>query len=329
MPETPATPAASDRPRLLGDIGGTNARFAWQAKRGGEIRAFASYPCVQFESLEAVMRHYLSEQGLGAAWQAAIGIANPVLGDWVQMTNHTWHFSIEALRQALGLQRLKVLNDFAALAYALPVLRTDELLQVGGGAGLVGGPLAVLGPGTGLGVAGLMTDSHGNEVVLSGEGGHVTLTAADDEEAAVLAWLRREFSHVSAERVLSGPGLENLYRARCGVQQRQLATLPASEIVRQALEGSDPESVATLDQFLSLLGNFAGNVALTLGATGGVYIGGGIVPRLGARIARSRFRERFEAKGRFSGYLGRIPVQVIDSAAAPALRGAARSLDSP
>lgn len=318
---------ALDGARLLGDVGGTNARFGWQADRGAQIGAVASYPCAAFESLESVVRHYLAEHGFTAPAQAAIGIANPVTGDQVQMTNRAWHFSIEALRRSLGLQRLRVLNDFAALALALPMLQPQELRPIGGGTRVSGAPMAVLGPGTGFGVSGLLFDAAGFEVEFSGEGGHVTLAAADDEEAAVLAWLRREFDHVSVERALSGPGLENLRRAWCGVHAQAWLPLPAAVIIRRALARTDDDCVAVLDMFLGMLGGVAGNLALTLGATGGVFIGGGIAPRLGAHIEASRFRQRFEAKGRFADYLSRIPVCVIDNAQSPALRGAARALD--
>jgi glucokinase len=320
-----ATPAG---PRLLGDVGGTNARFGWQAEAGAPITQVATYACARFAALEAVLRHYLAEHGLRAPTCAAIGIANPVAGDQVQMTNHAWHFSIDALRRALGLQRLLVLNDFAALALALPTLQPGELRAVGGGAPVSGGPLALLGAGTGLGVSGLLFDPLGREHVLSGEGGHVTLAAADDDEAAVIEQLRRQLGHVSAERALSGPGLEQLHRARAAVLGQQAAPLSAVQITQRALAAADPACDATLEMFLGLLGNVAGNLALTLGATGGVYVGGGIVPRLGDRVERSRFRARFEAKGRFAGYLSRIPTWVIQAADMPALRGASRALDA-
>jgi glucokinase len=231
------------------------------------------------------------------------------------------------LRQALGLQRLVFVNDFSALALALPTLRPDELRAVGGGTALPGAPLALLGPGTGLGVSGLLRGPNGSDAVLSGEGGHVTLAAADEAEAAVIAWLRQRFDHVSAERALSGQGLENLYQAWSALHGQPAEPLSAAQISERGLQRADPACDAALELFLSLLGNVAGNLALTLGALGGVYIGGGIVPRLGACIDASRFRQRFEHKGRFSGYLARIPVWVIQPGGEPALRGAARALD--
>lgn len=314
--------------RLLGDVGGTNARFALQAGPGAEPQAIASYRCADFESLEAVLRHYLAQHHQCMPRHAAIGIANPIDGDRVQMTNHDWHFSIDALRQALGLQRLLFINDFAALALALPTLQAHEVRRVGNAAAVARGPLALLGPGTGLGVSGLLRGANGRDVVVSGEGGHVTLAATDDEEAAVLVWLRRQFGHVSAERALSGQGLVNLYRAWSALQGHAALDLAAPQISQRALQGGDPACDAALELFLGVLGSVAGNLALTLGATGGVFIGGGIVPRLGNRIDGSRFRQRFEAKGRFGAYLSRIAVHVIQPADAPALRGASRALDA-
>ena len=314
--------------RLLGDVGGTNARFALQPGPGDEPQAVAQYRCADFESLEAALRRYLDEQhGLPRPLEAAIGIANPIDGDQVRMTNHAWQFSIEALRRALGLQRLLFVNDFAALALALPLLRPDEVRPVGAGTAVAGAPLALIGPGTGLGVSGLLRGADGRDRVLSGEGGHVTLAAADDDEAAVIDWLRHRFGHASAERALSGQGLQNLYQGWCARHGQAAEDLSAPQIGERALARSDPACDAALELFLSLLGNVAGNLALTLGARGGVYIGGGIVPRWGARIDASKFRQRFEQKGRFAAYLSGIPVQLIQPGDAPALRGAARALD--
>jgi glucokinase len=313
---------------LLGDVGGTNARFALQSGPGAAIEALAQYRCADFESLQAVLCRYLAEPGRPQPQVGAIGIANPIDGDQVRMTNRDWEFSIEALRLALGLQRLLFVNDFAALALALPTLRPNELRPVGGGTAVLGAPLALLGPGTGLGVSGLIRGGNGADSVLSGEGGHVTLAAADDAEAAVIDWLRHRFGHVSAERALSGQGLENLYQAWAALHGHAAETLSAWQISERGLQRSDPACDAALELFLGLLGNVAGNLALTLGALGGVYIGGGIVPRLGTRIDASRFRQRFEQKGRFAGYLSRIPVHVIQPGGEPALRGAARALDA-
>jgi glucokinase len=175
-------------------------------------------------------------------------------------------------------------------------------------------------------VSGLLPDGRGGRVPLSGEGGHVTLGPLDDREDAVLERLRRRFGHVSAERALSGPGLVNLYEAVCDADGLACRPLDAAEVSRRGLQGSDAACTEALRLFCSLLGNVAGGLALTLGATGGVYIGGGIVPRLGGFFARSPFRSAFEAKGRFHDYLAAIPTWVIRADTSPSLRGAALAL---
>jgi glucokinase len=315
-------------PRLLGDIGGTNARFAWQAEAGAAVSDAVTYPCADYPTLEAAMRRYLGEHQRAAPRQAAIGIANPITGDHVQMTNHHWSFSIAGLRDALGLERLLVINDFTALALSLPALTPDELLQVGGGAPVPEAPVALLGPGTGLGVSGLLPMGRGRgEVPLNGEGGHVTLSATDAREAAVIELLRQRFGHASAERALSGPGLVNLYEALCAHEGVEAQPWSAADISGRALDGSDATCRAAIEMFFSLLGTVAGNLALTLGARGGVYIGGGIVPRLAALIDGSPLRSRFEQKGRFADYLRPIPIYVVNARQSPALLGAARALE--
>jgi glucokinase len=314
-------------PRLLGDIGGTNARFAWQAHAGAAPSDVASYAGAKHDSLLAAIRHYLAEHGKQAPPECAIGIANPIVGDQVQMTNHHWSFSISELQRELGLQRLKVINDFTALALSLPALTPADLRPVGRGAAVPGTPLAVLGPGTGLGVSGLLPAGQGRFVPINGEGGHVTLSACDDHEAAVVDHLRHRFSHASAERALSGPGLVNLYEAVCALSGHSAQALRPSDVLQHARDGSDPQCASALALFCNFLGDVAGNLALTLGARGGVYIGGGIAPRLVAEISRSAFRERFERKGRFRDYLGAIPTYIIDAQISPALVGAARALD--
>jgi glucokinase len=315
-------------PRLVGDIGGTNARFAWLQAPGAPLADIATLPAADHASLSDAMRAYLGSHAKSSPRWCAIGIANPVVGDRVQMTNHHWSFSISGVQQELGLARLLVINDFTALALSLPALQPSDLRQVGGGRPVDGAPLALLGAGTGLGVSGLLPASAGHRAIpINGEGGHVTLAATDEREERVVAALRRRFGHASAERALSGPGLENLHQALCELAGEPAARLNAAQITQRATEGADPRCVETLDLFFGFLGNVAGNLALSLGALGGLYVGGGIVPRLGDAIDRSRFRECFEAKGRFRSYLAAIPAFVVQSKVSPALVGAAQALD--
>lgn len=315
--------------RLLGDVGGTNARFAWQDAEGAPLRDIATLPTAEHPTLADAIGAYLKSLGRGAPRWCAIGIANPITGDQIRMTNCDWAFSISAMKAALGFERFVVINDFTALALALPALRPDELRQLGGGAAVADAPIALIGPGTGLGVSGLVpTGTPGRWVPLQGEGGHVTLAPANAREAAVLQVLRDEFGHASAERAISGQGLEALYGAVCKLDgvAAPAPALTAAEISQRGLSGSDRSCVEVLDLFCAFLGNVAGNLALTLGAVGGVYIGGGIVPRLGDAFARSRFRACFEAKGRFTTYLQSMPVYVIHTQVSPALLGVARAL---
>lgn len=321
--------ASAVRPaRVLGDVGGTNARFAWQASDDAPLRDIVSIPTADHPTLAAALSEYLRGIGRPVPPWCAIGIANPITGDHVQMTNSHWSFSIEAVRLGLGFERFVVINDFTALALALPGLPRNELRQIGGGAAIAGAPLALLGAGTGLGVSGLVPGTEpGRWYPLQGEGGHVTLAARNAREAAVLQVLRDGFGHASAERAVSGQGLQALHDALCTLNGTANDTpLAAAEISRRALASSDPQCVEALALFCTFLGTVAGNLALTLGARGGVFIGGGIVPRLGDAFTNSGFRASFEDKGRFRTYLAAIPVYVIDAEVSPALRGVARAL---
>ena len=312
-------------PRLVGDIGGTNARFALIRAPGRDMEAMRTLPCADFPGPAEAIEHYLATAGLPRPRWCAFGIANPIDGDFVKMTNHHWAFSIRDLQARLDLAHLEVINDFTALALALPALRDSELEQVGGSAPLAGQAIGLLGAGTGLGVSGLVPCGR-DYVPLEGEGGHVTLAASDAREAAIIAWLAQRHPHVSAERVLSGPGLVTLYEAEASVTGQTVPALSAAEISQRALDGSSALCASTVDTFCALLGTVAADLALTLGARGGIYIGGGIVPKLGAYFARSPFRQRFERKGRFSDYLAQIPTWVIH-APYPGLTGAARALE--
>ncbi|WP_028536673.1 glucokinase [Paludibacterium yongneupense] len=314
-------------PRLLADIGGTNARFALETS-AGVLEKIEVLPGADYPTLEAALRTYLQGAGAGGKVRhAAIGIANPVTGDWVQMTNHHWGFSIEATRLAAGLDTLVVINDFTALALSLPHLPADELRQVGGGSARPNAVMGLIGPGTGLGVSGLIPDGAGAYTALAGEGGHVSFAPFDERELAVWRFARERHEHVSAERLLSGPGLVLIHEALCHLAGEAYMPATAAEVTRRALEGESVRCREAVEVFCAMLGGAAGNLALTLGSVGGVYIGGGIVPRLGELFLSSPFRSRFEDKGRFSGYLAAIPVFLIESRY-PALIGAGAALSA-
>lgn len=308
-----------DGPRLLADIGATNARFALE-RAPGRAEAIEVLRCGDYSGIVDVIQAYLRQQGGLAPRHAAIAIANPIDGDHVKMTNRDWQFSIEETRRALGFDTLLVVNDFTALAMALSRLSTGERVQVGGGAAAPDGVIGLIGPGTGLGVSGLIP-AEDRWITLGSEGGHTTFAPADERELFLLQYAWREMPHVSSERFVSGPGLELIHRAlaeRNGVAG--VLPLSAGDIVTRALAGGDPLCAEVVDCFCAMLGTVAADLALTLGSVGGIYIGGGVVPRLGELFQRSSFRQRFEAKGRFADYLARIPTYLI-TAPYPALQG--------
>jgi len=318
-------------PWLVADLGGTNARFGWVGHPGRGVEHVRKLAVADYAGPAAAAAAYLAGlQGLpGTAppRRAALAVATPIDGDLVGMTNSPWRFSRAALHRELGLDSLQVLNDFEALALSLPRLGAAHLRSHGALPGAKGakGMLAVIGPGTGLGVAGVVQTAQG-WVALPGEGGHATLAPADDFESSLLQWVRGEHAHVSAERLLSGIGLPLLHQAVAAVLGQAAEPLAAEQVVERGVSGSDGLCRRTLDVFCALLGGFSGNVALTLGARGGVYIGGGIVPRMGDLFFASPFRARFEAKGRFRSYLEAIPTALITDTLA-ALTGAALAIE--
>ncbi len=298
-----------DSPRLIADIGGTYARFAVETA-SGRFEHAASLRCADHADFHAAITTYLGGLPKLAIQHAAIAIANPVEGDQVRMTNYHWQFSIEQMRERLGLDTMVVVNDFTALAMALPKLTADQRRQVGPGTPREPSVIGVLGSGSGLGVSGLIPAAEG-WVALGTEGGHTTFAPHDEREVAILRHAWKQFSHVSFERLLSGPGLELMYRALAEYAGKPAEALSAPDITQRALAGADPVCMDTLDTFCGVLGTTAGNLAVTLGAFGGIYIGGGIVPRLGEYFDRSPFRARFEDKGRFSDYVRVIPTYVV------------------
>ena len=318
---TRSTPATT---WLVGDIGGTNARFGLVSPDGkllhSRVLADADYPRIA----EAVEAYLADRGGLPRPRRGALAIASPVGGDEVRMTNHPWAFSISALGKRLGFQRLEVINDFTAQALALPHLTDGDKFAIGGGAPLAGYPIGVLGPGSGLGVSGMIPTGK-RFVPLTGEGGHATMAPITDRESAALGAMRHHFDHVSAERVLSGPGLVNLYNALAEIDGVPAKQYTAAQISDAGTGKRDALCAEATEMFCAMLGTVAGNLALTLGAKGGVYIGGGIVPRLGERFAASPFRQRFEAKGRFRDYLAAIPTYVVTHKL-PAFLGCAAAL---
>jgi len=308
---------------LLADIGGTHARFAVLGPDSGDaepvVLQTAHYPDFRV-ALEAYRQH---AKVTGTFAKAAVCVAGPVTEGVASLTNCDWDLTLPALREAIGGGDAVLVNDFTAVALSLPVLDARDLRKLGGSRPVSDAPRAVLGPGTGLGVSALIPDGRGAFVPISGEGGHVDLAATNPRELEVLARLLDRYGHVSAERVLSGPGLRTLHETLADMAGvRATVTPEPAEIAALAKAGESPIAVETVSLFTRWLGSVAGDLALILGARGGVYVGGGIVNRWGRAFDARLFRERFEAKGRFHGYLAQIPTWVITDPL-PALKGLA------
>jgi glucokinase len=317
-------PAYPDGPRLLGDVGGTNARFALEYAPG-RFQAVQTLSGGDYAEFAQAVEAYLAANHHPPIRHAAIAMANPVQGDRIKMTNHDWAFSIRETRQRLKLETLLIVNDFTALSMALPHLQDADFVQVGGGQAQKGAVIGLVGPGTGLGVGGLIPDK-GRWIALGSEGGHASFSPADEREVALLAYCWRKYPHVSAERLVSGPGMETIYLALAELRQAgKVEALDTAQIVAQALQKNDALCKETLDCFCGMLGTVASNVALTLGALGGMYLGGGVLAHLGDYFPASPFRQRFENKGRFEAYLKQIPTFMI-TAQYPAFAGASAIL---
>jgi glucokinase len=303
---------------LIADIGGTHSRCALIDDRGRLI-AVETYENHEFDGVHAVLDHYLARRRLSdRPHEAALAIAGPITGDRVAMTNLPWRFSQRKLCKALGLQRLVVVNDFAAVAWSLAVLARKDLQAIGGGKAVLREPLAVLGPGSGLGVA-VLVPVEGSWTVLAGEGGNIGLATTTPAEATVVDTLRDSDGYCAAETLISGPGLVRIHTILTDRAGQEAQTLTPAAISAAAARG-DRLAIEAREMFFGLLGSLAGDIALTAGARGGVYVAGGIIPRLLKPFAASAFRARFEAKGRYRSYLAAIPTYVI-TADAPALMG--------
>ncbi|MCC2615419.1 glucokinase [Aestuariibacter halophilus] len=294
--------------RFVADVGGTNIRLATIVD--GTLHNIRKYLCDNYPTIDSAIQTYFAEFPDTTFSAGCVAIACPVPGDWVKMTNHFWAFSVAQLKSNLGLEYLAVINDFTSVAHSLPVLADSQKVQIGGGQVKPEANIAVCGPGTGLGVDHLTWTEQGWKA-LDGEGGHVDFAPQDENDLVVWQFLHRVLGHVSAEEVLSGRGLVHIYQALAADAGVEAKYSDPADITPRALSGECPLCEKTLAQFCRILGSFAGNLALNLGTAGGVYIGGGIVPRFVEYLANSDFRQRFEAKGRFKDYVASIPTFII------------------
>ncbi len=318
------------RTGLVADAGGTNIRFALidLDRPSGGLLAPRKFVSANYARIEDAAKAYLAAQeGSAAPEGAVIAVAGPVSANAIAMTNLGWRFSGAALERSLGIGRVRLINDFEAIALSLSSLGEGDLHDIGNVPPVPSQAretAAIVGAGTGLGVGGYVRDGD-RFVPLVTEGGHSDFAPADDTEAEVLRILRRRFGHVSAERVLSGPGLVNLHETLALVEGRQEEPRKAQAITREALADPACFSARVLSRFCAMFGSLAGNVALVMGARKGVFVAGGIAPAIAGFLAASEFRARFESKGRFGNYMKAIPTRIVLQEYA-GLLGAAASL---
>ncbi|WP_395342692.1 glucokinase [Ningiella sp. W23] len=295
--------------KFVADVGGTNIRLAMV--ENGRISLIKKYLCKDFESIDDAIIHFQNEVTDQAFVAGCIAIACPVNDDIVTMTNHTWAFSISALKAHLSLAHLFVINDFTAVAHSLPTLNHKQVVQIGEGHALEHGNIAVFGPGTGLGVEHL-TYTDGGWHTLDGEGGHVDFAPTEEDDLIIWQYLYKKFGRASAEEVLSGRGIVNIYRAFCEHEGDSPKLSEPSEVTSAGLDNTDKHARKAITQFCQIMGSFAGNLAVNLRTTGGVFIGGGIATRLQDFFVKSRFREKFEAKGDMAHYVKNMPTYMIN-----------------
>ncbi len=324
---TIATPDPMPFPVLIGDIGGTNARFALVPDRDAPLQVFQPVATADFPDIEAAIEASVLARTKLRPRSAVIDVAGPITGDAVDLTNAHWVIRPRQTIARIGVEDVILLNDFEALALALTALRPCDVVQTGGDAAAATGAKVVLGPGTGLGV-GALVEAGGLWVPVPGEGGHVALGPDEADEFPLWANIEPEDGRISAETLLSGRGLVRLYRAVAETAGRGPTLEKPAEITSAALDGSDPDAVRTVTLYARLLGRLAGDMALVFMARGGAYIAGGIPPRILPFMQSGEFRRAFEAKAPHRAVMAKIPSFVIVSEN-PALQGLAAFARTP
>ncbi len=303
----------TDQPLLIADIGGTNARFALVSRQVPWFRQAQTLQAVDFATIEQAIDAYLETQTSSALQGICFAVAGPIQDQSARFTNNHWFINRTDLRHRYGTDRVQLLNDFEAIAYSLAQLGAADLQVIGRPAQLNTSEdftLAVLGPGSGLGVAGLC--QRGNTgYPLATEAGHIGFSAKNSLQINMLQILHRKFGRVSNERLLSGPGLVNIHEALCELNNQQNPGLTATDIAIAGAGQSDPLCTQSLALFFELLGQVAGDIALALGAWQGIFIGGGIAQRYPEQLASSKFRQGFENKGRYRTLMESIPTWLI------------------
>jgi len=312
---------------LVADVGGTNARFALVADGSIELEHIKTLPCADFSNIDEACRAYFEMTAVSSVERACLAFACPVSGEEIRMTNNHWRFTRKQLAGSLGLKTLKLVNDFTAMALGMLFVDETERVAVGGQVDSNGDCRLVIGPGTGLGVSGLVR-SGDYWVPLAAEGGHISFAPTSELEVKIWRELTNRYGRVSVERILSGQGLLDLYQVMCGIRNSQPVCATPAEVSLMGAKGDEPVAEETLQIFCQILGSVAGDNSLTLGATGGVYLCGGILPKIQTFFLASDFRQAFEDKGRFRQYMQNIPVWLC-TAEYPGLVGAAAALNNP
>ena len=299
---------------LIGDIGGTNARFAIANEDAPGFTSQQTYQCADFPTVIDAIRHYLDQTAVQSPKTICLAVAGPVVDEQVKLTNNPWTISASELRQAFGIEAVRLLNDFEAIAYSVPYISTDDLIPIGNlKPSLLDSShytVAVLGPGTGLGAVGLRRYEE-HYIALVSEASHGGFAPETDEQLELLTVMRERFGRVSSERLVSGSGLENLYWGLTQINGENRSQLSAREIVQASIDESDALASKAVGLFYEILGQVAGDLALTLGAKDGIYIAGGISQRYPQALVNSQFRSGFESKGRHRVLMERIPTQLI------------------
>ena len=322
-----ATEFAFASPVLLADVGGTNARFALAEAAGKPVRPLGIYKTAAYPSFKDAALHALKTAGAAHPKSLLVDGAGPVVDNEIKLTNAAWRLEIDKIGHELGLHSAMLLNDFEALALALPFLQADGLRPIGKGNPDASGVRLVIGPGTGLGATTLV-DMNGIFVPVPSECGMVSIGPVGPDEVALWPHIELFHGRIFAESLLSGGGLERLYRAHRRQAKLDPAETPAARIGDAALKGSDPEAVAAVRTFLHILARYAGDVALIVKATGGVYLAGGVLQRLSSLIEPENFRQAFEDKAPFAALMREIPTSLI-TLDIPAFIGLAAFAEAP
>ena len=308
---------------IVADLGGTNGRFALVKKGSAKLCHIKKYTAKEFDTFRMMLNHYRKEVAHAKeARSVAIAVACPADSDIIKFTNNHWSFSKSEIKREYDFEEFIVMNDFEAVARSLVLVDHDNVVKVGSGQIAENMPKGVIGPGTGLGMASLVFTPEGKAIPVAGEGGHMSYSPQTDRQEVVWNYLKPTFEYISVERLVSGQGIENIYEALYHEKTGEVRRLEAKEVTHLAFTENDSLALESMDMFFEILGTVAGDFAMSIGAKGGMYLAGGILPRFPEQLLASSMREHFNFKGRFVSYMREIPVYLIELKE-PGLQGAA------